>query len=161
MASFLALTFASVFTAATASCIHSRDISPRQVSGPGFGYTGLQGPLNWFGLDQSTNSLCARGRNQSPINLGPGSSSIRTLGSGSRPSPNYPAVKEAKFVNLGSTVEVALGTGTLSYNNADYTLKQFHFHVPSEHRLLEEHYPMEVHFVHERKGKNASRLYSG
>lgn len=157
MAALFALTFATIFTTSTASCLHSRDILPRQFTPARFGFTALQGPLNWFGLDQSANVLCARGRNQSPINVEPGAANIRTLGAGSRPSPNYAVVQQAKFINLGTTVEVELGSGTLTYDGTSYTLKQFHFHVPSEHRLREEHYPMEVHFVHQRTGKHASQ----
>ena len=29
-----------------------------------------------------------------------------------------------------------------------YTLEQFHFHTPSEHKVAGRHYDMEMHFVH-------------
>jgi carbonic anhydrase len=35
--------------------------------------------------------------------------------------------------NLGTTVEVIAKGGTMSLGNSTYTLKQFHFHLPSEH----------------------------
>jgi carbonic anhydrase len=48
--------------------------------------------------------------------------------------------------NNGHTVEVT-APGTLTFEKAIYQLRQFHFHTPSEHRLFDEYYPLEVHFV--------------
>lgn len=147
MVALLALSFAGLLSGATASCIHARDITPRAIANYGFSET--RGPLAWHTLDPA-NALCAKGRNQSPININPGASGITTVSGGNRPIPNYPKVDETDFENLGNTVEVLMNTGSLKYQGADYALQQFHFHLPSEHRLREEHYPMEVHFVHQR-----------
>ncbi|KAJ5776110.1 uncharacterized protein N7511_001121 [Penicillium nucicola] len=127
-----------LLTAVTASCIHDYDSA---LHGGKFSYTGLGGPLNWHGLDKKHNSLCARGRNQSPINI---DSSIHT-GTG-RLSLSIPA-SIAVFENLGPTVEVTLPKGQLFTRTGKYALQQFHFHTPSEHRINDEYYPLEVHFV--------------
>jgi len=57
---------------------------------------------------------------------------------------------------LGSTVEVIVN-GTATFNGTNYALKQFHFHTPSEHRINEEYFPLEMHMVHQTTDK-ASRI---
>lgn len=115
-----------------------------------FGYTGTRGPVTWYNLDPARNELCAKGRNQSPININPGGPGITTVTGGNRPTFNYPTLNSVKFENLGTTVE-ALVSGTLTFGGAVWNLVNFHVHTPSEHRLSEEHYPLEVHFVHQRR----------
>jgi len=36
----------------------------------------------------------------------------------------------------------------IQFNGFKFILKQFHFHNPSEHKINNKRYPMEVHFVH-------------
>ena len=55
----------------------------------------------------------------------------------------YSVFSGAPFENLGSTVEVVVN-GTATYNGTTYSLKQYHFHTPSEHRINGEYYPLEV-----------------
>jgi carbonic anhydrase len=43
--------------------------------------------------------------------------------------------------------------GTTEFGNKTFSLKQFHFHHPSEHRINEEDFPLEMHMVHEAAGK--------
>lgn len=61
---------------------------------------------------------------------------------------NFPSVGSAKLENLGTTLEVPV-TGSTTIAGVQYNLKQFHFHTPSEHRIFEEYYPLEMHLVHE------------
>lgn len=144
--------FASILpllTAVTASCIHDdglelRDNNP--VHAGTFNYTGLGGPLNWYGLDKKQNGLCAKGRYQSPINIDSG---IHTAARGI--SMQIPT-DIGEFENLGYTIEVTQVKGSLFTPNGRYTLHQFHFHTPSEHRINEEYYPLEVHFVFKNPG---------
>ncbi|KAI5816543.1 alpha carbonic anhydrase [Pyronema omphalodes] len=134
-------------TLSLASCIDNTHLQPRSISGDvsisTFGYTGLLGPLNWAGLSPS-NSDCSHSVTQSPININ--TSSISLLS----PPPilNIPSVSSAEFENLGSTIEV-ITNGTTTVNGTVFNLKQFHFHAPSEHRIDEEFFPLEVHMVHE------------
>jgi hypothetical protein len=58
----------------------------------------------------------------------------------------------AEFVNLGTTVEVkpAGGNGgTMTVDGTQYTMRQFHFHLPSEHLDAGTQRAMEMHMVFE------------
>jgi hypothetical protein len=65
-----------------------------------------------------------------------------------------PSVYGAKFENLGSGLEVDMPNGSLTANGTTFPFAQFHFHTPSEHRVNEEYYPMECHFVFQAKCKH-------
>jgi carbonic anhydrase len=141
------LVLALTALSASASCLHGTSLLKREVEGgqvkvATFGYTGEKGPLNWAGLDQA-NSACAIGKAQSPIAID-GTVPKAT----SPPDVQIPTVEEAEFENLGSTVEVIVN-GTTTFEGKAYHLKQFHFHTPSEHRINEVFYPLEMHMVHE------------
>ncbi|KAL3251152.1 hypothetical protein ABHI18_010800 [Aspergillus niger] len=129
--------------AVAASCFHNTPLA-RRATAPSFGYTATRGPLNWYGLDPSANAACATGTHQSPIMIG--STQISKVDN-STVTLFIPTVSDLEFENLGTTIEVPLTNGTLVVGNHTYTLAQFHFHTPSEHRIDEEHFPMEAHFV--------------
>ena len=42
---------------------------------------------------------------------------------------------------------------SLIYNNENYNLFQYHFHLPSEHSILKKKYDMEIHLVHQLNEK--------
>lgn len=45
-----------------------------------------------------------------------------------------PDIAEAEFENLGTTVEVLVPPGgTVAVDGVAFEMKQFHFHLPSEH----------------------------
>jgi carbonic anhydrase len=142
-----------LIASATASCLHGTSLLPRSADGTvdvnSFNYTNTGGPLTWYGLSKA-NSACSEGKHQSPIDIVTedidyaAASSIRF---------NVPSTDNAKFENLGSGLEVVLTNGTLVAGNSSYKLAQFHFHTPSEHRINEEYYPMEVHFVFENSSR--------
>ncbi|CAK41650.1 hypothetical protein CBS115989_5650 [Aspergillus niger] len=129
--------------AVAASCFHNTPLA-RRATAPSFGYTATRGPLNWYGLDPNANAACATGTHQSPIMIG--STQISKVDN-STITLFIPTVSDLEFENLGTTIEVPLTNGTLVVRNNTYTLAQFHFHTPSEHRIDEEHFPMEAHFV--------------
>ncbi|CAK7218411.1 hypothetical protein SBRCBS47491_003500 [Sporothrix bragantina] len=141
--------FAASFSAASASCLSGTRLAARAADGTvaisTFNYTGEGGPLNWYGLNTTTNSACSKGKNQSPIDI-----VTQSIEYASASSLNFsvPAVPSAKFENLGTNVEVVIN-GSLVTSNLTYQLAQFHFHTPSEHRINEEYFPMEAHFVYE------------
>jgi hypothetical protein len=54
-----------------------------------------------------------------------------------------------EFENLGTTVEVVAGQGTMRFANTSFTLQQFHFHLPSEHLDAGKSMAMEMHMVWE------------
>ncbi|GKZ35670.1 hypothetical protein AbraIFM66950_006416 [Aspergillus brasiliensis] len=136
--------------AVAASCFHNTPLA-RRTTAPSFGYTAEHGPLNWYGLDPSANVACATGTHQSPIVIG--SSEISKVDN-KTVVLNIPTVSDLEFENLGTTIEVPLTNGTLVVGDHTYTLAQFHFHTPSEHRIDEEHFPMEAHFVFSDKDGN-------
>jgi carbonic anhydrase len=95
---------------------------------------------------------------QSPIDIGNSSGTSIASGKSIRLSiPDYP--NGAKFENLGTNVEV-IANGTLVDGGKTYALAQFHFHTPGEHRVNNEFYPMEMHFVFEAAGTTAISLIS-
>lgn len=130
---------------ASSTCLHGTTLHPRAL-GPvqvsTFSYTGLRGPQNWASLAPE-NLACSTGTTQSPINI---DSTIGVLSE--PPVLNIPSVESAEFENLGSTIEVIVN-GTTTVAGEDVQLKQFHFHAPSEHRIEEEFFPLEMHMVHE------------
>ncbi|KAK1983209.1 carbonic anhydrase [Colletotrichum cereale] len=151
MKSSLLLPFA---TLASAICHHRTSLYARGqgltaraeggVDVATFSYNDVTGPLNWHSYSNAS-IKCAKGVQQSPINLNDTSA---TLVSGTTLGFDVPDVSDgAAFENLGTTLEVAMSNGTLTRHGRKYTLKQFHFHTPSEHRVDSEHFPMEVHFV--------------
>ncbi|KAJ7181458.1 carbonate dehydratase [Mycena crocata] len=139
------LSFLPWFVSVAANCIHSTSFFPRaegHVPVSNFGYEGIKGPLNWADLDPA-NCACRSGTLQSPIVLSgaiPTAISVATL--------IIPPMAQAQLANLGTTVEVA-ASGKLNFAGGSYELKQFHLHTPSEHRMNGEHFPLEMHMVHQ------------
>lgn len=145
-----ALAFASV---ASAFCHYGTTLMPRgslakRAEGE-FGYNELQGPLDWHALDDD-NGLCAMGKNQSPVNIDAANFDSVSGSSYNFDIESYP--DGAEFENTGHNVQVYVN-GTFSVDGKDYTVQQYHFHTPSEHRIDSEHFPMEVHFVAQAEGK--------
>lgn len=61
--------------------------------------------------------------------------------------PDIPEGTE--FENLGTTIEVVTGIGSMSFGGVSYKMKQFHFHLPSEHLDNGTSMAMEMHMVWE------------
>lgn len=132
------------------SCVHNTSLRPRAADGAvpisNFGYTGAQGPLNWAGLAPE-NAACATSKEQSPININTATASrLQEV-----PQLDFAALKSAEFENLGSTIEVVMpaGNATTTLDGTRFGLAQFHLHTPSEHRIDDEYFPLEMHMVHE------------
>ncbi|KAJ4373993.1 hypothetical protein N0V83_002732 [Neocucurbitaria cava] len=136
-------------SSASATCLHGLSMFKRAegetVALGQFGYGPLNGPFNWASLT-AENEACKTGSNQSPINL---DDSVTVLAE--KPKIDIPAVEEAEFENLGTTIEV-IANGTTSVAGSDFRLVQFHMHTPSEHHLNGEYHPLEVHMVHQGVG---------
>ncbi|WYZ39674.1 hypothetical protein EsH8_IV_000015 [Colletotrichum jinshuiense] len=148
----------SLIPAAAAFCHHGtslfkRDELFKRADGV-FGFDGLNGPLNWHSLT-TNNSACALGRNQSPINV-KNDNTKQVKGSSITFSPEQHP-EGAQLENLSGFLEVR-ANGTMENGGKTYSLRQFHFHTPSEHRINGEHFPIEVHFVWEAEVGNGSSL---
>lgn len=117
-------------------------ILPAEVSS--FGYTPTNGPLNWFKTVPGS-GLCKTGKNQSPILL---DSSIPTIAAGRLVFTPGLSTGTVKLENIGTAVEVLQANASLSTGDGNaYTLRNYHFHTPSEHRINLEHAPIELHIV--------------
>lgn len=111
-------------------------------------YSGNEGPEYWGELSPEF-SLCATGKNQSPINL-------TAMIEGDLPElkVSYKAGGN-EVLNNGHTIQVNYAPGsTISVEGRSFELKQFHFHSPSENTIEGKYYPMEAHFVHADKDGN-------
>jgi carbonic anhydrase len=147
------LAFSQIYSA-SASCMHNTNLHRRAteedgktVKLPNFSYEGLTGPTNWQAID-AENTQCAAGLKQSPINIKTAEITKTKPGD---VRMDIPAGQEMTFENLGTNVEV-LVEGTTMVGEKKFKLKQFHYHTPSEHKIDEEYYPVEVHMVHEAEG---------
>lgn len=102
-------------------------------------------PEHWG--DQEVNRLCRTGKAQSPINVSnvtlPREAKLDLL-------ERYKS-QDFKVSNNGHTIVFDVVGETDSHvliNGVRYDLLQFHYHVPSEHTVMNAHYPLEIHFVH-------------
>lgn len=109
-------------------------------------YEGAHGPDHWGELDAASRA-CVAGGQQSPIDIVTGvKADLPPLAIAWQPRADT-------IVNNGHTIQVNVAAGnTLDVDRTAYTLLQFHFHRPSEHRIAGRNFPMEVHFVHRAGG---------
>ncbi|KAK1713799.1 alpha carbonic anhydrase [Colletotrichum acutatum] len=143
--------FAASVSQVLASCAYGTHLDPRAEEGKvkvnNFAYTGSNGPLNWVALDATANQLCATGTTQSPIDMVAGSFNVLP---GSSINLEIPDMAEGtEFENLGTTVEVIAKGGSMQVGGSNFTLQQFHFHLPSEHLDAGKSMAMEMHMVFE------------
>jgi carbonic anhydrase len=117
-----------------------------------WGYEGEDGPDKWSSLSPVYN-LCSEGKHQSPVNIEKGTV---TAGSDWKINYKYSSLKIShnehmdEIIDNGHTIQVTVDEGsTFTFDGKTYTLKQFHFHTPSEHTLDGKHMPMEMHMVHQ------------
>jgi len=122
---------------------------------PQWGYETANGPQAWGGMSSKW-VLCAEGLEQSPIDLADPTpiqlpaAVIRTPSGQEVEVLNQQGVISA--LDNGHTIQVNSKVGeTMTIGRETYSLIQFHFHAPSEHTLKGVHFPMEIHFVYQRK----------
>ena len=113
-----------------------------QQAAPHWAYKGKEGPSDWGKLDP-TYATCSFGHTQSPIDI-----------KGAKPADllalkfDYNAVP-LNIIDNGHTIQVNYAPGsTLTVGDKTYTLKQFHFHHPSEEHINGHGYDMVAHLVH-------------
>ncbi|EGX44657.1 hypothetical protein TWF569_009543 [Orbilia oligospora] len=148
-------TLSSLFYSALAceSCsgsakkLHRREAEGGEGGEPAFSYLGLTGPVDWNQFEGA--QACGDGKTQSPINV---VSTMNTTSAGDIGDYADIGASGFNFTNTGHTVEVFYRGQPAVLGGVEYELQRFHFHTPSEHRLDNEWFPMEVHFVHQ--GRN-------
>jgi len=107
-----------------------------------WGYVGSHGLEHWGDVSKT----CIDGLNQSPVDIThPAISELEPL------QFHYTG-KVTALTNNGHTLQATVsGDNTLTIDGDVFTLKQFHFHTPSENMIHHHQYPLEAHFVHEDK----------
>ncbi|KAK3952821.1 alpha carbonic anhydrase [Pseudoneurospora amorphoporcata] len=151
----MARIFKSLMVVAAASvtpvlslCSHNTFLHPREegkaVQVKKFGYTGNTGPLFWSSLAPE-NTVCSTGTRQSPIDMREGSFNMMSSSDIQVEIPDF--TKGTEFENLGTTIEVIAKGGSMTLGEKQYTLQQFHFHLPSEHLDNGTIRAMEMHMV--------------
>ncbi len=110
--------------------------------GTHWGYTGHTGPEHWGDISEKFH-ICSTGMNQSPINIiASVDADLQAIGFGYQSAPT-------EILNNGHTVQVNVAEGsTMTIDGHTYTLKQYHFHTPSENHIGGKEFPLEAHFVH-------------
>ena len=113
-----------------------------------YGKLDANGPANWGDLAQNF-SACEKGLEQAPIDIRQANYSAKAP----KISWHYGTAK-IEVENNGHTIQSKLlgGDNHITVDGEKYTLAQFHFHSPSEHRLSGVPSDLELHFVH----KNAA-----
>lgn len=107
-----------------------------------WGYDGAEGPSHWAELN-SDFVLCSSGHFQSPIDIrNPREADLPRLEVDYKPSPLH-------IIDNGHTIMVNYAAGSLlRVGDKQYSLKQFHFHRPSEEQIHGKAYDMSLHLVH-------------
>src|SRR4029077_16345610 len=107
-----------------------------------WGYDGDQGPSHWGDLSPEFAS-CKTGHNQSPIDIrNPQKAELPPIRFDYKPSPLH-------IIDNGHTIMINYAAGSsIRVGDKQYTLKQFHFHRPSEEKINGKPYEMVVHLVH-------------
>ncbi|MFK2821982.1 carbonic anhydrase [Arcobacter sp. YIC-80] len=112
-------------------------------------YTEEGGSEKWAELDERY-TMCEKGVNQSPINI------TNTIDASLVPLKFEGNAKGTIFENTGHGVKVNISGGNkLIIDDEEYSLKQMHFHTPSENTIDGKSFPMEAHLVHAKGSKLA------
>ena len=108
-------------------------------------YQGENGPAHWGELHPSY-SKCARGRVQSPVDLGKATTRSRR----STVRVAFHPIRYEIFNDGRGIRAVPLETQhPIRIDRHDYTLKHIVFRAPSEHTFKGRHYPLEAQLVYE------------
>ncbi|KAF8041888.1 hypothetical protein BT93_A0478 [Corymbia citriodora subsp. variegata] len=111
-----------------------------------FAYTGPQGPSHWGSLSP-TFAACAQGQRQSPVNIVKNATVLnKNLKALTRDYHPANATLVNNGINIGVIYEEEVGN--LLVGGKNYSLKQMHWHSPSEHRIDGIQFPAELHLVH-------------
>ncbi|KAJ1568600.1 hypothetical protein HK096_005945, partial [Nowakowskiella sp. JEL0078] len=126
--------------------LQHRSLKRKDHGGTRFSYEGKTGPAHWADLDPA-NELCRTGKQQSPINF-EGDRFLADKSTNLILNWNF-EIKNADFVNEGVTVKMKFVSDSfVLFEGTQFNLKQFHFHMPSEHHINNRALDAEVHFVH-------------
>ncbi|XP_061963874.1 alpha carbonic anhydrase 1, chloroplastic-like [Populus nigra] len=120
-----------------------------QASALEFSYAGSNnGPANWGSLNLKF-SACTSGETQSPVNI-----IKKEAVKNKKLTPLTRDYKRANasLVNNGFNIGLSYegNPGVLIVDHQNYTLKEMHWHSPSEHQIDGIQYAAELHLVHKK-----------
>lgn len=131
--------------------VAAQEIAQRKDSQSHWGYEPGNGPSSWGKLNRDW-SLCAEGKQQSPVDLSGARQKKTDEMKLEFPTANLKVVHQTHVLDAldnGHTIQINYDGGeTLEIGNHRFALRQYHFHSPSEHTVNGRHYPMEMHMVH-------------
>jgi carbonic anhydrase len=127
-------------------CAHTAAQTDPHPAHARWAYEGTEGPAKWANLSTDF-EVCASGSRQSPIDIELGD--INFSSDPSTAGLHYEMTR-ATAINNGHTVEDLFDAVSdfIAIDGAQLSLRQIHFHHPSEHTLNGRHFPLEIHFVH-------------
>jgi carbonic anhydrase len=111
-------------------------------------YHGDTAPAHWSSLT-SDYALCNSGKNQSPIDIDP-----KTARNANKQGLifNYGRLDAVKMSNTGKQLQIDVAKGaSIKIEGIEFELQQMSFHIPSEHTYNQQHFPMEIQFLHQSK----------
>ncbi len=119
-----------------------RDNTEPRTTGVHWSYGGRSAPQYW-GQISPAYTLCARGKNQSPID-------ISTVTISNLPPLSFDYHETGLMVvNNGLTlVATPQRANHVLFGDRRFRLTELHFHAPGEHSLGGRIFPMSIHFVH-------------
>jgi carbonic anhydrase len=108
-------------------------------------YAGKTGPAHWGELSPEY-LLAKTGKSQSPIDIHDvQSTGLPKIEFAYRPS-------QIRLVYNGHSIQENEDPGGFALaNDKQFELEQLHFHAPSEHTIVGQHFPLEMHLVHRAK----------
>ncbi|OWM79081.1 alpha carbonic anhydrase 1, chloroplastic-like [Punica granatum] len=135
---FSVFAFALLLATASASFPEAREA---------FSYSGDRGPSHWGHLS-SEYSACSNGKIQSPVNV---IKNQMVLNKDLTPLTQDYHPANATLGNNGVSIAINFEeeVGALMVGNKKYSLKQMHWHTPSEHYLDGVQYAAEMHLLHQ------------
>lgn len=121
-------------------------LMPVAASASHWGYEGGESPEHWGELDSKW-AECQKGQNQAPVDI------RETYNAHLTPLKTHYTTSPDSLLNNGHTIQASFDdsntANTLFFDDEPFTLKQFHFHAPSENMIHGKHYPMELHLLHQ------------
>lgn len=132
----------SVVAKATASAKAAAGAGSAPPAVPQWSYDGKTGPPVWGEIEPAWRA-CSAGKAQSPIDIEPRAGAASPIAFHYRPTP-------ATVFDDGHLLQVRLDPGsTIELDGRVYQLLRLDFHMPSEHSIAGEHYPLEVQLLHQ------------
>lgn len=119
---------------------------PTVASASHWGYEGIESPEHWAELNKDWEQ-CQKGQNQSPVDI------RQTFQAHVRPLKTFYTSSPDFLLNNGHTIQATWSdddkASYIKLDDEKFTLRQFHFHAPSENTVNGKHYPLEMHLVHQ------------